>query len=320
MSGFRTIVTGGAGFIGSHLVDALIERGDEVLVLDDLSTGSEANLNPKAEFRKLDLRDREGVFRAFRAFSPELVFHQAAQASVSVSVREPAYDAEVNLMGGLYVLEAAREVGVRHFVFASTGGAIYGEVPEGERASEDWPPRPKSPYAASKAGFEYYLEVFKAEFGLPYTSLRYGNVYGPRQNPHGEAGVVAIFATRILRGEPVVVFAGETLGDAGGIRDYIHVADVVSANLLAADRGLVGVYNVGTGEGHTTEEVLWAIAGALDAEPEVKYAERRPGDLYRSVLDPGKLAKEGWRVTRPFDKGIAETALAFREAFLAGRL
>ncbi len=316
----RAIVTGGAGFIGSHLVDALVERGDEVLVLDDLSTGSEANLNPKAEFRKLDIRDREGVFEAFRAFSPELVFHQAAQASVSVSVREPYLDAGVNLMGGLNVLEAAKEVGVRHFVFASTGGAIYGEVPEGERASEDWTPRPKSPYAASKAGFEYYLEVFKEEFGLPYASLRYGNVYGPRQNPHGEAGVVAIFATRILKGEPCVLFAGETLGDAGGIRDYVHVADVVAANLLAAEKGLTGVYNVGTGEGHTTEEVLWAIARALGAEPEVKYAERRPGDLYRSVLDPKKLMAEGWRPARPFEEGIAETALAFREAFLEGRL
>ncbi len=316
----RAIVTGGAGFIGSHLVDALVERGDEVLVLDDLSSGSEANLNPKAEFRKLDIRDREGVFEAFRAFSPELVFHQAAQASVSVSVRKPYLDAGVNLMGGLNVLEAAKEVGVRHFVFASTGGAIYGEVPEGERASEDWPPRPKSPYAASKAGFEHYLEVFRAEFGLSYASLRYGNVYGPRQNPHGEAGVVAIFATRILKGEPCVLFAGETLGDAGGIRDYVHVADVVAANLLAADKGLTGVYNVGTGEGHTTEEVLWTIARALGAEPEVNYAERRPGDLYRSVLDPKKLMAEGWRPSRTFEEGIAETALAFREAFLEGRL
>jgi len=316
----RAIVTGGAGFVGSHLVDALIEKGYAVLVLDDLSTGSEANLNPKAEFRKLDIRNREGVFRAFQEFSPDLVFHQAAQASVSKSVREPAYDAGVNLMGGLNVLEAARDAGVRHFVFASTGGAIYGEVPEGKRANENWPPRPKSPYAASKAGFEHYLEVFKEEFGLPYTSLRYGNVYGPRQNPHGEAGVVAIFATRILKGEPVVVFAGEAVGDSGGVRDYVHVKDVVGANLLAAEKGLTGVYNVGTGEGHTTEEVLWAIARALDAEPEVKYAERRPGDLYRSVLDPTKLEGEGWRATKPFEEGMAETARAFREAFLAGKV
>ncbi len=316
----RAIVTGGAGFIGSHLVDALMDRGAEVLALDDLSSGLEQNLNPKARFHRLDIRDREGVFEVFRAFAPELVFHQAAQASVSVSVKDPHYDASVNLLGGLNVLEAAKETGVRHFVFASTGGAIYGEVPEGERASEDWPPRPQSPYAASKAGFEYYLEVFRAEFGLSYTSLRYGNVYGPRQNPHGEAGVVAIFATRILKGEPCTLFAGETLGDAGGIRDYVHVADVVAANLLAAEKGLLGVYNVGTGEGHTTEEVLWTIARALEAEPEVRYAGRRPGDLYRSVLDPSKLEAEGWRVTRSFEAGIAETARAFREAFLAGRL
>jgi len=272
----RAIVTGGAGFIGSHLTDALIERGDEVLVLDDLSSGSRENLNPKADFLDLDLRDREGVFRAFRAFAPELVFHQAAQASVSVSVREPYFDAEVNLMGGLNALEAAREVGARRFVFASTGGAIYGEVPEGEKAREDWPPRPKSPYAASKASFEYYLEVFRQNYGLAYTSLRYGNVYGPRQNPHGEAGVVAIFATRRWKGEPCVLFAGEEVGDAGGVRDYVHVADVVAANLLAADRDLDGVYNVGTGEGHTTEEVLRAIAAALGVEPEVRFAPRAP--------------------------------------------
>ncbi len=316
----RAIVTGGAGFIGSHLTDALIERGDEVLVLDDLSSGSRENLNPKADFLDLDLRDREGVFRAFRAFAPELVFHQAAQASVSVSVREPYFDAEVNLMGGLNALEAAREVGARRFVFASTGGAIYGEVPEGERAREDWPPRPKSPYAASKASFEYYLEVFRQNYGLAYTSLRYGNVYGPRQNPHGEAGVVAIFATRMLKGEPCVLFAGEEVGDAGGVRDYIHVADVVAANLLAADRDLDGVYNVGTGEGHTTEEVLRAIAAALGVEPEVRFAPPRPGDLVRSVLDPGKLIGEGWRVQKPFEVGIAETALAFRQAFLAKKL
>ncbi len=316
----RAIVTGGAGFIGSHLTDALVERGFEVLVLDDLSSGREANLNPRARFQRLDLRDREGVFRAFRDFAHELVFHQAAQASVAVSVKEPYLDASVNLIGGLNVLEAARDAGVRHFVFASTGGAIYGEVPEGARAREDWPPRPRSPYAASKAGFEHYLEAFHREFGLPYVALRYANVYGPRQNPHGEAGVVAIFATRILRGEPVVIFAGETLGDAGGVRDYVHVADVVAANLLAVEAGLTGVYNVGTGEGHTTEEVLRTIAFALEAEPEVRYAERRPGDLYRSVLDPAKLEAAGWQRSRGFEEGIAETARAFREAFLAGRL
>lgn len=312
----RAIVTGGAGFIGSHLVDALLDRGFEVMAIDDLSSGRRENVAPQAEFVALDIRDRRAVFEVFKAFRPDFVFHQAAQASVSVSVREPYLDAEVNLMGGLNVLEAAREAGVQRFVFASTGGAIYGEVPEEERATEDWPARPKSPYAADKAGFEYHLEAFWQNFQLPYTSLRYANVYGPRQNPHGEAGVVAIFSHRLLRGEPVVLFAREEVGDSGGVRDYIHVSDVVAANLLVIDRGLDGVYNVGTGEGHTTEEVLWTIAQVLEVKPEIRFAPPRPGDLQRSVLDAAKLERVGWRPRLSFEEGMRQTALWFQAQVL----
>ena len=308
----RAIVTGGAGFIGSHIAEALIRDGYEVLILDDLSSGQKANVPEGAALVPLDIRERDGVMRVFEEFRPEVVSHQAAQASVSVSVARPLFDAEVNVLGGLNVLEAAREVGVRHFLFASTGGAIYGEVPEGERASEDWPARPKSPYAASKAGFEFYLAAYQQNHGLAYTALRYGNVYGPRQNPHGEAGVVAIFSTRLLKGEPVVLFARSEPGDPGGVRDYIHVDDVVAAHQLALKKGLVGVYNVGTGEGHTTEEVLRTLAAALGVEPKVRFAPPRPGDLEVSVLDPAKLMGEGWRPRVPFAEGLAETAEWFR--------
>jgi UDP-glucose 4-epimerase len=308
----RAIVTGGAGFIGSHIAEALVKDGFEVLILDDLSSGQEANVPEGASFVPLDIRDRDGVMRVFEDFRPEVVSHQAAQASVSVSVARPLFDAEVNVLGGLNVLEAAREVGVRHFLFASTGGAIYGEVPEGTRASEDWPAQPKSPYAASKAGFEHYLAAYQKNHGLAYTALRYGNVYGPRQNPHGEAGVVAIFSNRLLKGEPVVLFARSEPGDPGGVRDYIHVDDVVAAHQLALRKGLVGVYNVGTGEGHTTEEVLRTLAAALGVEPKVRFAPPRPGDLEVSVLDPAKLMAEGWQPRVSFEEGLARTAEWFR--------
>ena len=190
------LVTGGAGFIGSHIVEDLLARGLEVAVLDNLATGKRENVPKGVPFFRVDLRDKEGVERAFREFRPTHVSHQAAQASVKVSVEDPVLDFEVNLLGGLNLLEACRQYGVEKLVFASTGGAIYGEVPEGERAEETWPPRPKSPYAASKAAFEHYLSVYGQSYGLKWVSLRYGNVYGPRQDPHGEAGVVAIFAER----------------------------------------------------------------------------------------------------------------------------
>src|SRR5690606_32194543 len=184
----RALVTGGAGFIGSHLVDALLERGAQVAVLDNLSTGQRENVAPEAEFFEIDLRDDVGVWEVMRRFRPTHVFHLAAQASVKLSVDDPVNDASTNIMGGLNLLEAVRELGVEWFVFASTGGALYGEVPEGQAAGEDWPLFPKSPYGASKAAFERYLEVYRQNFGLKYTTLRYANVYGPRQDPFGEAG------------------------------------------------------------------------------------------------------------------------------------
>ena len=308
----RTLVTGGAGFIGSHIAEALLSEGHEVAVLDNLSSGKRENLPGGVELFVRDVRDREAVFDVFESFRPTHVSHQAAQISVSQSVKDPYFDAETNVLGGLNVLDAAVRGGVKHFVFASTGGAIYGEVPEGQRATEEWPARPASPYAAAKASFEYYLSVYRQQFGLSYTVLRYGNVYGPRQDPHGEAGVVAIFSQRLLRGEPVRVYARERRGDEGGVRDYIHVADVVAANMLALKQAVSGVFNVGTGTGHSTAEVLDAVSAALGVAPVVEHYGVRPGDLQRSVLDPGKLEKLGWQANVDFTNGIAETALWFK--------
>lgn len=308
----RALVTGGAGFIGSHLVDALLERGAAVAVLDNLSTGSRENVAPEAEFFEVDLRDDLAVSEAVRDFRPTHVFHQAAQASVKLSVDDPVNDAAVNVIGGLHLLEAAREAGVERFVFASTGGALYGEVPEGEAASEDWPLLPKSPYGASKAAFERYLDVYRQNFGLKYTVLRYANVYGPRQDPFGEAGVVAIFSSRVLAGEPVTLYARKTPGDEGCVRDYVYVGDVVAANLRAVEAGLDGAYNVGTGVGTTTRQVLAAIEAAVGRSAEVTPAPPRPGDLERSVVDASALQAAGWRPTVSFDEGIRRTVEWFR--------
>ena len=308
----RALVTGGAGFIGSHVVDALLARGAQVAVLDNLSTGRREHVPSGAVFMEVDLRDKGAVERAVAEFRPTHIFHQAAQASVKVSVDEPATDAAVNVLGGLYLLAAARRVGVQRVVFASTGGAIYGEVPEGQAADETWPLKPKSPYGASKAAFEQYLEVYRQNFGLAYTVLRYANVYGPRQDPYGEAGVVAIFTGRLLKGEPVTLFARREPGDDGCVRDYVWVGDVVQANLLAVERGLDGCYNVGTGIGSTTRQVLAAIEAAVGVEAHVKPAPPRPGDLERSVIDASKLARAGWSPTVTLEEGIRRTVAWFR--------
>lgn len=308
----RALVTGGAGFIGSHLVDALVARGARVAVLDNLATGRGDNVPDGVELMPVDLRDAARVYEAVAAFRPTHIFHQAAQASVKVSVDDPAADAAINIVGGLHLLDAARRAGVERVVFASTGGAIYGEVPEGERAREDWPLRPKSPYGASKAAFEQYLEVYRQNFGLPYTVLRYANVYGPRQDPFGEAGVVAIFTGRLLKGQPVQLFARREPGDDGCVRDYVWVGDVVQANLLAVERGLDGCYNVGTGTGSTTRQVLAAIEAALGVQARVEPAPPRPGDLERSVIDPQRLEQAGWSATVPLAEGIRRTVAWFQ--------
>lgn len=283
----RLLVTGGAGFIGSHIADRALAEGWEVAIVDDLSTGHRENLPKGAEFFKVDVRDAEGVLRAFEAFRPTAVSHQAAQASVTISVSRPVFDAEVNVIGSLNVIDACLEYGVKRIVFASTGGAIYGDIPEGTRASEETPPCPLSPYAVSKLSVEHHLAAAWFEHGLDYRVLRYANVYGPRQDPHGEAGVVAIFLNRLVAGEGLRINARCEAGDDGCVRDYVFVDNVASANIAALVKDSVPkVMNVASGVATSTRELADELAFALNLTPKMEFGERRQGDVERSVLDP----------------------------------
>ena len=288
----RALVTGGAGFIGSHVAAALVANDWDVAVVDDLSSGARRNVPEDAALHVLDIRDADGVTRVFEAFRPDVVCHHAAQASVAVSTREPLLDAQVNVLGSINLLSASAACKVSRFVFASTGGAIYGEVPEGQRAPVSMRPAPASPYACSKFATEAYLESFRQQHGLDYTILRYANVYGPRQSPHGEAGVVAIFASRLLRWEPVSVFARAKAGDAGCVRDYVYVDDVVEWNLRAV-RGAVTVpiANVCTGVGTTTLALAEQMKSVASSRSEIRFGPPRVGDLERSVLEPERDAR-----------------------------
>jgi UDP-glucose 4-epimerase len=306
----RVLITGGAGFIGSHIADALLAASCEVLVLDNLSTGRRKNVPHGARFVEGDIRDAALVSQLFADFAPQAVTHQAAQASVAVSTREPLLDAEVNVMGSLRLIAESLRHGVSRFVFASTGGAIYGEVPEGERARVEQTPNPRSPYACSKFAVETYLRGFAEEAGLRSTILRYANVYGPRQDPHGEAGVVAIFSERILTGQPIRINARRTLGDDGCVRDYVYVADVVKANLLALLGELPhSPMNVCCGQPTTTRELAQHIAAAANKEVIIEPAPRRAGDLERSVLTPPQPGSLG--TPMPLSQGLAPTLAWF---------
>jgi UDP-glucose 4-epimerase len=293
----RAVVTGGAGFIGSHVVDALLARGDEVHVLDDLSRGLRANVPRGARLREGDLRrDTEGLLRNVR---PEVCFHLAAQIDVRISVERPDVDAGVNVIGTLRVLEAARAVGAK-VVFSSTGGAIYGEC-EGP-AAEEHPRRPLAPYGVSKLAGEEYLAAYNRLYGSTHVSLRYGNVYGPRQDPHGEAGVVAIFMNALREGKTPRIF-----GDGSQTRDYVYVGDVVDATLRAAAHD-GGVFNVGTGAETSVRDLYERVQRVSGVAREPEYADARPGELQRSVLDPTLATRElGWTAAHSLDDGLAET-------------
>jgi UDP-glucose 4-epimerase len=291
----RAIVTGGAGFIGSHLVDALLARGDEVTVLDDLSSGRRENVDPAARFVEAGLAEASDVFAET---PPEVCFHLAAQADVRVSVERPDFDAEVNVLGTIHVLEAARTHDAQ-VVFSSTGGAIYGEC--NGPADESSPRLPLAPYGTSKLGAEEFLATYNRLYGTRHVALRYGNVYGPRQDPHGEAGVVAIFFGRLARGEPLRIF-----GDGRQTRDYVYVGDVVAATLAA--QGHAGVFNVGTGQETSVLELAEACQRVAGTSVETHHEPARPGELQRSVLDPTLAARElGFRARTSLDEGLAAT-------------
>jgi UDP-glucose 4-epimerase len=308
----KVLVTGGAGFIGSHVAEALLAARHEVLIVDDLSTGRRANLPEKARFVQGDIRDGALVAKLFEDFKPEVVTHQAAQTSVSISTREPIRDAEINVLGSLHIMNQCVQHKVQRLVFASTGGAIYGDVPEGQLASEQTPPNPLSPYACSKFAVEKYLTAYAREHGLRSTVLRYANVYGPRQDPHGEAGVVAIFAQRLLSGQPIQVNARKAEGDAGCVRDYVYVADVVRANLLAIEGKLAASpVNVCTGVATATLDLVRLMEQASGVKAVLRYGARREGDVERSVLNPGNPSPLGAAV--PIAEGLARTLAWFTE-------
>ncbi|MGB5546126.1 MAG: NAD-dependent epimerase/dehydratase family protein [Polyangiales bacterium] len=308
----KILVTGGAGFIGSHVAEAALEAGHEVLVVDDLSSGRTENVPPGVGFEQIDIRNRDALRKVALAFGPDAISHHAAQASVSVSVREPILDAEVNVLGSLNVAEIALDCKSR-LVFSSTGGALYGEVPEGQVAAEGWPALPLSPYACSKASFELYLQAYGQASGLRYTILRYANVYGPRQNPHGEAGVVAIFLRRLLQGEPIQINARRKEGDDGCVRDYVYVRDSVRANLAAFEGALDGrTINIATGVPTSTRALGEQLLSLVGQPAVVSDGAFRPGDLERSVLDPAVMISVLGEPT-PLERGLSDTAEWFRE-------
>ncbi|MGB4504255.1 MAG: SDR family oxidoreductase [Syntrophaceticus sp.] len=317
----RILVTGGAGFIGSHLVDGLLAEGHQVTVVDNLSTGKRENLNPKAEFHEMDIRESD-LERVFQEGKFDYVDHHAAQIDVRHSVADPVFDARVNILGLLNLLENCRKYSVKGFIFASSGGVVYGE-PQNLPVPEKYPKGPQSPYGVSKLASEFYLNYYAQVMDIPYITLRYGNVYGPRQDPYGEAGVVAIFGLKMLKGETPTIF-----GDGKQVRDYVYVGDVVRANLLALDYLEQGntcsspggcaindfAYNIGTGKGTSVNELFDLLKEVTDFKGAPEYGPERAGELKRIYLDISKAKdKLGWEPRTEFKEGLLSTVESLAE-------
>jgi UDP-glucose 4-epimerase len=302
----RILVTGGAGFIGSHVAEVLIEAGHTVAVLDNLSSGRRENLPEESRFFEVDITDKEGLEKVFSEFRPEIVDHHAAQISVNRSVREPCFDAEQNILGTINLLEASARHGVKRFIFASTGGALYGDT-EIIPSNEDTPVIPLAPYGIAKASAEHYVRFFYREHGIEPVVLRYANVYGPRQNPYGEAGVMGIFSLKALSGEGCVIY-----GTGDQTRDFVSVKDVARANLAAVD-GKPGTYNIGTGI-ETSINDLVSEFSKLEGSFEARHDAARAGEVSRSALDVSR-AKEylGWQPQVSLSDGIHQTYEWFKE-------
>jgi UDP-glucose 4-epimerase len=303
----KLLITGGAGFIASHVADAAIERGHSVVIVDDLSMGKMENVNPRAKFIKMDIRDH-AMSGLFREEQFDVVMHHAAQMDVRKSVDDPQFDASVNIVGTINLLENAKEFGVKKFTFASTGGAIYGEQ-DYFPADEEHPLRPLSPYGIAKLAVEKYLFYYNAVFGLQYIALRYANIYGPRQNPHGEAGVIAIFASKMFAGEQPVIN-----GDGKQTRDYTYVGDIVRANMFALEYGKSGIFNVGTGIETDVNQLFTYLKKFIGSKCSEQHAPAKKGEQLRSVLNYSKIKNVfGWEPAVSLEDGLACTVQFFRE-------
>ncbi|HEX8701021.1 MAG TPA: NAD-dependent epimerase/dehydratase family protein [Myxococcaceae bacterium] len=302
----KVLVTGGAGFIGSHVCDQFVRAGHEVIALDNLSSGKKENLDPRVRLAVLDIRSSEAA-ELIRSEKPQAICHLAAQMDVRRSVEDPRFDAEANILGMLNLLEAARVSGVKKFIFSSTGGAIYGEQ-DVFPAPESHATRPVSPYGVSKASGELYLGYYRAQYGLPYVALRYANVYGPRQNPHGEAGVVAIFSQRLVAGSPCTIY-----GDGGQTRDFVFGPEVARANLLAFEKDYVGAVNIGTGIETDINRLFTLLAEAAGSNVKATHAPGKPGEQRRSCIDASLARKVlGWEPTVGIAEGLRQTVEYFR--------
>ena len=302
----RIVVTGGAGFIASHIVDAYLERGHEVHIVDDLSTGQSGNLNPRADLHEIDIADPKAA-RLIERIKPDALSHHAAQMDVRHSVADPGFDARVNIIGFINLLEACKNCAVKKVLFASSGGAVYGEQ-DVFPAAEAHPTRPASPYGVSKRAGELYLSYYQQAFGLPYIALRYANIYGPRQSAKGEAGVVAIFLSLLLTGKTPVIN-----GDGGQTRDYVYVGDVVAANAAALDSPFVGAVNIGTGVETDVVTIFEHLRRAVGSQIEAVHGPAKPGEQRRSCLDAGLAAQVlGWRPQTALADGLRRTAEYYR--------
>lgn len=304
----RILVTGGAGFIGSHVVDAYIDKGHQVAIVDDLSTGNKKNINPKAKFYKVDIKDAMKLQKVFNVERPEIINHQAAQKDVRRSVEDPIFDARINILGSINLMQLAIKFKIKKFIFASSGGAIYGEA-KTVPTPEDYLPSPVSPYGIAKLTTEKYLDYYQHEFKLPYVALRYANVYGPRQDPKGEAGVVAIFVGKLLKNETPTIN-----GDGKNTRDYVYVGDVVAANIIATAKDISGAYNIGTDLETDVNELAEKIVKLTNTNKEPKHGPAAAGEQRRSCLDINLAKKElGWHPDVNLEDGLNKTVQSFKK-------
>lgn len=298
----KILLTGGAGFIGSNITDEYIRFGHNVVIVDNFITGKKENLNPKAKFYEADITDIKHIAQIFEHEKPDVVNHHAAQMDVRKSVADPIFDAQTNVIGTINLLENSIRQKIKKFIFASSGGVMYGECGK-ISPTEKQTPRPLSPYGITKHTVEHYLDYYSETYGLKYVAFRYGNVYGPRQDPHGEAGVVAIFIKRILASEPISIF-----GDGEQMRDYVFVSDIVHANLIALQKGENEIFNIGTGKTKSVNQLFYELSKITDYFQKPVYKPQRTGELFKSSLDVKKAKQKlGWSARIDFNSGLKET-------------